>query len=434
VSSQPAHTIASRIRPEFLLAGFLVFCLHYYAYVYLFAFDEGVSAAPGVLKAVKDIVFIGALIALGFATSRDQAKPWQAYVFWPFLLILAVTTALHVPQTGWYDQLRENIKNLALFVPIYWMAFSLTSQTRKQTTKHFFGILIFAAITQSLFSFLFWFAGKKLWLDEVFVGFIGNPNSFALMLNLALAVLLMFLHRSSGWKLTSLVLIAVGLIAATIMRTTSGSQFAIFVFLLAYSFILNVESWKKYAAVALVVTAVIGVDKTALDSTLFIFQNLASTIAGTNDPSNEGLTSANPIPSNHLPNSSPPVTSLSVSLREQNIRQAFSVLTESPEAALLGSFMNTRFVPMDGQFWVMLYNNGIATILAFAIAAAFAFTSSGWYVWRHRNDKVSIVLHLMIAAFGITCLASRIIMYFPFNFMFFMICGLAIAKATEARR
>lgn len=434
MSNQAVDGIAGKFRPDLILAGLLIFCVHYYAYVYFFPFDEGISAAPGVVKAIKDIVFLGSLVALAFAISWNQPKPWQANVFWPFFGLLIATSVLHVPQTGWYDQVRENIKNVALFVPIYWMMFALPERARDLTTKHFFGILIFASLTQSAFSFLFWYAGGKLWLDKVFVGFIANPNSFALMLNLATAALLMFLHRAQTWKLTTLILVAVALITATTMRTTSGSQFAIFVFLIAYSFILNIEIWKKYLTVAIVVAAVIGVDRSAFDSTLFIFQNLASTVAGTNDPSNEVVMPSSGIGVSGSEQSSPPDTSLSVSLREQNIRQAFSVFDESPKAALMGSFSNTRFVPMDGQFWVLLYNGGAVTVLAFALAASFVFFYTGWFVWRHRYDKISIALHLMVAAFGITCIASRIIMYFPFNLLFFMICGLAMARATQCNR
>lgn len=433
--NREANDKIANIRPDLLLAGLLLFCVHYYAYVYFFPFDEGISAAPGAVKAIKDAVFVGSLAVLAFAVSWKQPKPWQANIFWLFFVLLIATSALHVAQTGWYDQVRENIKNVALFVPIYWLMFALSSRDRERITNQFFGIIVFASTTQSIFSFLFLYTGGNLWLDKVFVGFIGNPNSFALMLNLATAALLMFLHRARGWKAKSAVLLALALITATIMRTTSGSQFAIFIFLIAYSFLLNIDLWRRYVSVVIVVAAVIGVDRSALDSTVFIFQNLASTVAGTNDPSNEGKPpSPTDFPNMGNDQATRPVTSLSVTLRDQNIRQAFSVLAESPGAALLGSFSNPRFVPMDGQFWVMLYNNGMITVLVFGLTSAFVFLYTGWSAWKHRDDKTSIALHLMIAAFGITCLASRIIMYFPFNFMFFMICGLAMARATERRQ
>ena len=425
MSSQPIDGIAGKFRPDLILAGLLIFCVHYYAYVYFFPFDEGISAAPGAVKAIKDVVFLGSLVALAFAISWNQPKPWQANVFWPFFVLLVATSALHVPQTGWYDQVRENVKNVALFVPIYWMMFALSERARELTTKHFFGILVFASLTQSAFSFLFWFVGGKLWLDKVFVGFIANPNSFALMLNLATAALLMFLHRAQGWKAASVTLMAIAFIAATIMRTTSGSQFAIFVLLIGYSALLCRAYWRKSLAAALVVGAVVGLSQTSLYETLYTFQNITTTLSGANDPSNDGKDEKK---------SEKVEVSRSVSLRDLNMRQAFGVLNEGVAPALTGSYTNTQFVPMDGQFWVLLFNNGLLTLLAFGAAAAFVFLYTLGYVWANPADETTIALHLMVTAFGVTCLASRILMYFPFNLLFFMICGLAMARATQCNR
>lgn len=131
MSSQAVTGYSPKFRPDLILAGLLVFCVHYYAYVYFFPFDEGISAAPGAVKAIKDVVFLGSLVALAFAISWKQPKPWQANVFWPFFLLLTVTSILHVGQTGWFDQVRENIKNVALFVPVYWMMFALSAHARQ---------------------------------------------------------------------------------------------------------------------------------------------------------------------------------------------------------------------------------------------------------------------------------------------------------------
>lgn len=427
MSSQAVTGYSPKFRPDLILAGLLVFCVHYYAYVYFFPFDEGISAAPGAVKAIKDVVFLGSLVALAFAISWKQPKPWQANVFWPFFLLLTVTSILHVGQTGWFDQVRENIKNVALFVPVYWMMFALSAHARQQTTKHFFGILIFASLTQSVFSFAFWYAGGKLWLDKVFVGFIANPNSFALMLNLATAALLMFLHRARDRKVIFAILAAIAIIAATIMRTTSGSQFAIFVLLIAYSALLCRAYWRKSLAAALVVGAIVGLSQTSLSETLYTFQNLTTTLSGENDPSNEGG-------GEKATDKKPTEVSRSVSVRDENIRQAFSVLSEGAAPALTGSYNNDKFVPMDGQFWVILFNNGLLTLIAFGAAAAFVFLYTLVFAWKNPDDEATIALHLMITAFGVTFLASRVLMYFPFNLLFFMICGLAMARATECNR
>lgn len=87
--------------------------------------------------------------------------------------------------------------------------------------------------------------------------------------------------------------------------------------------------------------------------------------------------------------------------------------------------------PCSGQFWVILFNNGLLTLVAFGAAAAFVFLYTLGYVWKHPTDETTVALHFMITAFGVTCLASRVLMYFPFNFLFFMICGLGMARATK---
>ena len=49
--------------------------------------------------------------------------------------------------------------------------------------------------------------------------------------------------------------------------------------------------------------------------------------------------------------------------------------------------------------------------------------------WK-RPEAETVAFHamMMITAFGITFLASRVLMYFTFNFMFFMLCGLIMSS------
>lgn len=337
-------------------------------------------------------------------------------MFAPMAAALLLTSVIHAPQTGLTAQLWENVKNVVIYIPLFSLPFFLTERTQDQITTALFRVIVGAAIAQCIFVTVYHALGGELWLYGLYAGFIGNPNSFALFLNLATAVILTRLGRLTGaWLVAALASLA--LISSALLGTTSGSQVAVFIAIFGLTFLFRWENWRKLLAAAAVCAAVFAAHIERVQDTAFTLEGAGSAIVGLNDPDNEPAEG----------------TSLSVTGRLTDITDALSVLSAGFSTAAFGSFENTEFRPMDGQFWVFLYNGGLLAMLTFAAGSAFVYVRSLGPAWKTQDDD-ALALHLVIVAFGVTFIASRVLMYFPFNFLFFLLAGLAVARSMRPRQ
>lgn len=412
------QTNTFNVAPEKVLCAFLLFSLFNFSYLYFFSFDEGVSGAPFYVQALKDGVYLVLLIAL--FPSINFTTDWREWIFLPLGITLVATSLIHAPHTGLKDQVWQNIKNVALFIPIYQSAFWMQAEQRNWLMRGIFSVLLFASVVQCIFSLLYYYSGHKLWLDGVLAGLVGNPNSFSLVLNLAFSVILAFTPAMSR-KLFATSLVIVALIFYTMLFTNSGSQFAVFIFLIGYAAIIMREKRLRFAIVALIATTVSLVNNTATDNTLFTLSGIPQAIRALPADMNAG-----PELKAGLEN-----VSGSVTARVEVVRRTLSIFA-NPADATFGSFSAELYTPMDGQFFVFLYNGGLLLLLPFAAASAYVYLTTLVRTWRLKNPSLA-ALHFMIAAFGITFLASRVLMYFPLNFIFFLICGLAVTFNQNQR-
>lgn len=385
--------------PAALVAILVIFGLHNFAYLYFFDFNEGVSAAPAVIKGAKDMVYLSVLAALLAIT------PWTSLVryreqlaFLPFAAALVIVSIAHAPQTGLMTQVWENLKNIAIYIPVYMIAFTLGSRT----ATALFAIIVGAAVFQGVFSFAFYAWGGVLWVDKVFAGLVGNPNSFALLLNLAASVLLAYLPVSRRGVLV-LTYLTLSFVTMSLAGTESASQMVILALLLTMASAINRKYWPRYIIASVVIVLSIVSRPGALANSAYALG--AQTIQSTQ-------------------------TSVSVSTRLEQAQRALGILGESPISALLGSFKAKDVVGMDGQVWHFLYYGGLLTLLTFAVPAIVIYWKSITSLWR-GPDTAGVAMHLMLTAFGVTLLASRALMYFPFNLLFFLICGLAAASLSR---
>lgn len=418
-----------------LIRHFLLFALIYYAYLYLFPFEQGVSAAPAPIKAIKDFVYIG--VALTLLTML----PWHritaakaALIFTPFAMALFVTSALHSWHTGPAPQLLQNVKNIALYIPVYSVPFLVRRGTLDLIIRDLFILLPAMALLQCLFALAYHSSGHTLWDYGQYAGLIGNPNSFALFLNIGIACMLAMLPtRSTGRLIVLLALI--GIFTWAILRTTSGSQLAILVFLLAFSFAFRLQYWKRYAAAIAVCASVMAGSTAKLDQAMFSMKGAETIVVAAKDPrpatpGPRPVTTTQQVPV--LEKEGEEYVSRSVTLRRENLASTLAVFSKGADDILFGDFDTPTYKPMDGQYFVFMFNGGLLTLLTFLSAAGFVYLYSLRGAWRSQ-DNYLFGLNLIIAAFGITFLASRTLMYFPFNFMFFLVSGLAVAYASKVR-
>lgn len=423
MSMSDTSTVSSstlKYQLETIIALFLVFSLNYYAYVYFYPFSEGVSAAPAAVKAIKDFVYLALFALVAWKITLRTAANDQ-FVFVPLGVALVLTSLIHSPHTGIVPQLWENIKNIVIFIPVYMAMFHLADDQRDRLTTLFFWILIVVVALQTIFSAVYIGSGNLLWVDGSYVGFIANPNSFALVVNLAICAVLMVL-RSAPRSLLVVYLLVLALLVKSLLESRSHSQIAILVFLMVYGAIFHLRYWQRYTLAVAVVAGVFVWQASLVRETIDLYAPLVPEVIPPLAPP-----ATAPAPGTGVVVAVPPPMTDSVTLRVQNFMDAIGVLFKGPVSAVLGDFDTPRFIPMDGQFWVFLFNGGLLTMLAFVFGCAFVYLKSLVHIWREPGDDKVVGLNMMLVVFGITFIASRILMYFPLNFIFFMVCGLAMA-------
>jgi hypothetical protein len=394
-----------------LIGVFVLFALSYYGYVYAYEFNEGVSSAPFAIKALKDIVYFGVASILAAIAWRSRSSPSSgksALVFMPFAIALFATSIIHAPQTGLAQQLWHNIKNVAIFIPIFSLPFFFSHQTCSNITTILFRVILLSVTMQCLFVMGYHGLGGQLWLDGLKAGLVGNPNSFALLLNLTSAIILSRLGTLKGRQL-AFALIALSAIVFFMLETTSASQLVIFFGLFAVCFFFRPMQWKPFGLALVICVTISVLERQNFADAVYALKGTSSVLRGLEDAQG-----------NHES-----LVSLSVTGRVKDITDALSILKGDFATILFGNFESSTFRPMDGQFWVLLYNNGLFGTLAFACGVMFVYLRSAISAWRVRDDN-ALALHLMIAAFSVSFLASRVLMYFPFNFLFFLVAGLAV--------
>jgi hypothetical protein len=397
-----------RLRIDLVSAtlAFIAFGLSYYAYVYFFAFDEGSGGAPIAVKAAKDVAYAvfltAALIAVPWTTAT-----WREWIFAPLGAMLLLVSLIHARHTGAGPQLIENIKNLAIYLPIFWVMFRLTADQAAALVPAMQRMFIVLALIQVIFAFGFYLSGNTLWLGGLFAGWIANPNSFALFVNLTTAALLAFIVYEHKTLVIGMAMALIGVMTWGLLHTISASQLLIHYALVCYCAVLVMARHRRALAHLAGAAAVIGAVSLGMsDRVQMSWQPIADGFTMLTDKT--ALLGG----------------SISASGRLEMMRAAFAVLSQSFTAAMLGDFQNTDYHRLDGQFWVLLANGGAVTMLAFAVPALFVYMFSLRRALSGR--QADLALHLMIVAFGAALLASRVLQYFPFNFLFFAIVGLAL--------
>jgi hypothetical protein len=382
----------------------MAFGLSFYVYVYFFPFDEGVGGAPIALKIVKELVY-ALFLAAALLAVRWTTSTWHEWIFVPLAAMLMLVSGIHARHTGVQPQLIENIKNVLIYLPVFWLMFRLTADQAAALLPAMQRLFVILAAIQVAFSIGFFELGNRLWMGWMFVGWIANPNSFALFLNLATAVLLALIAYEQDKLRTVLAMLLVGLMTYGVLHTSSGSQLLIHFGLPCYCVGIFLKTRQRRTVVRMVLTAAV---MTAVSLGAFDWL-LRSWI-----PARDVFA---------LFMRDDPNASLSATRRLEMIGTAVAVLSKSVAEAAIGDLENADYHRLDGQPWVFLANGGMLTLLAFAVPVLLVYILS---LRRVRAGQDDLALHLMIVAFGGSLLASRVLQYFPFNFVFLAIAGLAL--------
>ena len=386
---------------------FIAFGLSFYVYVYFFPFDEGVGGAPIAVRVVKELAY-ALFLAAALLSVRWTTSNWREWIFAPLAAMLVLVSWIHAGHTGAAPQLIENIKNVVIYVPVFWLMFRLTEDQRAALLPAMQRVFVILAAIQVAFSIGFFELGNRLWMGWMFVGWIGNPNSFALFLNLATAVPLALIAYEQDKLRTFVAMLLVGLMTYGVLHTSSGSQLLIHFALPCYCTAIFLRARQRRTVIRMVLTAVVMVAVSLGD---------VDWLSRSWIPARDSLFMRDD-----------PDASISATRRLEMIGTAVAVLSKSVAEAAIGDLENADYHRLDGQPWVFLANGGMLTLLAFAVPALLVYILSLRRVRAGQND---LALHLMIVAFGGALLASRVLQYFPFNFLFFAIAGLALRPGAR---
>ena len=390
---------------------FIAFGLSYYGYLYYFAFNEGVSAAPDALKAVKDAAYATFLLAMLVAVPWTTAS-WREWIFAPFAGMLVMLSLIHAQHTGAEPQLIENIKNLAVYLPVFWLMFRFTPEQSAALSAAMQRLFVAMALIQVAFSYAFEESDGLLWRGHVYAGWIGNPNSFALFLNLATVALLALIVYESRRRRVYISAILIGVLTHGVLHSTSATQVLVHYLLICYCAVIAAIRQQRHALVSLTLVAAV---------MAAVSLHMHDRLQGSWQPVPDALDILT------RPDSTTE-RSFSASRRLEMVFTALGVPGKGFMQALIGDLDNAEYHRLDGQFWTLLANGGFLTMLAFAVPALYVYLVSLRYALR--GGQALLALHLMIVAFGVTLLASRVLQYFPFNFLFFAIAGLAVRPAV----
>lgn len=417
------------------LLGFLVFSTVFYSYHFFFPFRQGFSEAPFLVKALKDFLWLLLLpFCLGRfrldALVRDRASAFVTCLFAAVTVTSLLRSALS-DSAGLETLAVGPLKSIVFFGLAYYVVRTADTQDRERLCRFFLVMLPIIAAFQAVLSFVFlflWPAGVIwsethflflwpvgiIWSETHMSGLMGNPNSYALLLNLgwigAVASAEPVRYRN---RFAILFPIACGILASK-----SNSQLLIFAFLNLLAGLLWVRREPRrlaaiWTAGALGLAAVCLVSRVQPVTDFRVLAQLSGII---------GLGSPAGTATGDL--------SQSISGRLEDHLLAFDMVKSPSWGHLLVGDLSRPLFMVDSQFLNILFNSGLLVAVGFVIWQIWTMCALPWRLLASRGGDVGLHaracwLALSLVAFVATFLFSRVMEYFPFNVYYFMLIGLS---------
>lgn len=155
------------------------FCLHYY-YLYFVTFNEGVTRTPFFATALK-ILTTSAFYAIFFDFKNKHPKFTTINIAILMAILILLIKAIFLPIN---DMVFVNF--FVLLLPY----FLFQPKIKDTAASAFFPTLIFILVVQITVDFIIKSANYSIWDNKAFIGGFGNPSTFGLICNIAIAYLL----------------------------------------------------------------------------------------------------------------------------------------------------------------------------------------------------------------------------------------------------
>lgn len=385
-------------RPGSLLLGFLFFSVVFYGHLYFFPFDEGTSFAPTWVRLIKDIVWL-MVLAIFVWRFRGVFRLHGAFGVLSLLFFcwIAITALLGFLTSRNLSFMIET-KNLLLFAPIIFM---LPSATYLAFWDRFDGLFRLQALV-----FVATLLGLTLWLNG-FSGTVGNPNTFAFLLNLYMVDLLARRSMSFRWKIifflsyeilllatvsVSQLLLAGGvMILIPILRGDRRLWLFPMIFIVFAVPLFRHFPLRQLYTVRQACNRVI-VDPCPLDPVFAIFRGPGSQDFQENIPT------------------------FSVTDRVQKFEYVRIFLREGTASEWLAGQARPDYFVVDGQFHSLLVNHGGMAVALFIAMLAWSALAGR----RLEQDRRTVFYAFLLLSTG-TFVFSRVLHYFPANVMIYAV-------------
>ncbi len=379
----------------------VVFSLCYYSHLYFFDFDQGISSAPGSIKALKDIflVLVSALIVFTYKIKRPaHAINLLAAVILTQLLIGFFLAEAKV-------EFALSIKNFVL-AAVGALALFAISAEKNQFAKlalTFSTVMVAQAIW--VYALALFFPRFDLWKFSEASGLIGNPNTFAFCLNLAIAF-------SLSVSSTYYRLFAFFACSCAILLSNSVSGLLVLIFGSVLILIVKQTDRIRYLCSAALVFGFVGaLHLSDIHHYNFeVHRQLIRKALGLAAPSQMPDTNA--------------TESLSFSGRRVQYREAITFL-EKPQHLAFGSAVTGKYKVYDGQYLQLLVNYGFVTFLLYLYVSFQALMAA---VRSRRTNDLNTSILVAAAVVLTTQVFSHLIDYFPANLFVWYVYLIASTK------
>lgn len=372
------------------ITGTVVLSLAIYFYLFFFPFTEGISSAPWQIRVLKDVFIFAAIAYYG----REYLKNY---------LVLAVGlglfAALAISFAFQPSSYALELKNLLL--PLL-LAFLIALRHPLAIVMPIFTWTMALQFFPSLLLNGFLHLG---WLDHSFIGGIGNPNSFALLCNLAIVWVL---ATEKQWKWQQIFLLV--LLSLNVLFSQSNSQILFLMLLFTAMTIYYRRQLLK--ATALLIS---GIGALPL-ATWFLFpHSFRIIVSAVLEMINSYWATDLGIYLQKLFY----IDSISISTRAHYWDYFKNFITTAPAKDILMG-RGGEFVHFDSQFLSFAINYGIPVGICFIFVLLFLQIQ---IVRRYRREQKSadFFLGISLCLFIFTFLFSRILHYFPDNLYFYLI-------------
>lgn len=381
---------------QFTPIALLVFSLLFYSHLYFFDFDQGVSAAPAWIKSLKDVV-----LSLFIIWSLLNFK-----IVWPqkylslFFLILLLQISIGSFCSSQFVPILISSKNFILGLFAGYGLFLVFNQSTEQFKKIACGAILLLMLIQVIFSyFLAAFMPEiDLWQFSNASGFIGNPNTFATTLNLAIACSFCIFNSYKNWFIPLTFLI----MGAGIVLSGSLSGLIIFILILVASALINSRIFlRSLTSIPLLIALVITLNVSKPEFFQYaVHRQLQVKIMNWLGLSDKVV--------------NPEEESISFSYRRLQYQNGIKIL-ESKNKFFAGALLiDGEYRVYDGQYLQLAVNHGVPVLMFFCIFSLFWLARS--FLSRKLTDWDAL-LFLWTIVFGATQIFSHIWDYFPLSFL-----------------